>query len=91
MHTLNETYFFETIVLYYLYKKKAVSTNDIENLFGDPKSDKQHVNNIISNKDNRTSYIFKKLMKYDQIAGTLKITKKGERFVEKKFKKRRHA
>lgn len=81
---MNEFKFFQDGILRYLYKKGTVSTDEIENLFGGD-DDVQNVNNVICNRTNGTSYIYKGYMKYDGETHTLSITKKGKNFVENNY------
>ncbi|AQW84105.1 hypothetical protein CPIN17262_0394 [Campylobacter pinnipediorum subsp. pinnipediorum] len=85
---MNQNYFFDKLILMYLYKKESISTLDIENEFGGI-LDKQNVNNIISNRKNTTSYIYKGFIDYDQNKHTLTITKKGENLTEQEFSESR--
>lgn len=82
---MNEFKFFQDEILRYLYKKGTVSTDKIENLFGSD-NDVQNVNNVICNRANRTSYIYKGYMEYDEENRTLSITKKGKNFVENNYR-----
>lgn len=87
---INETYFFEVFALMYLFKKRRVSTDRIEkiwgSIFGD---DKQNVNNIISNRSNSTSVISKGWLEYDEKKHILKITKDGKNVIKEWFGRRR--
>lgn len=86
---MNETAFFEQLILMTLYKKGgSVSSLDIETMFGG-EGDCQNVNNVISNRKKRTSYIAKGYMGYDQQAKTISITEKGKQYIEKQFKDKR--
>lgn len=85
----NNAYFFDTLILMYLYKKGTVSTEEIEKMFGAKFDDEQNVNNVVSNKKNSTSYINRGFMKYDEENRTLSITLKGRLKVRKWFSKRR--
>ncbi len=55
---MNENAFFDDLLLSFLFKKKSISTEEIEEKFGDV-FDVQNVNNIICNRNNSTSYIGK--------------------------------
>ncbi len=85
----NNAYFFDTLILMYLYKKGTVSTDEMEKMFGAKFEDEQNVNNVVSNKKNSTSFIAKGFMEYDSDAHTLSITQKGKRRVRNWFSKRR--
>ena len=85
---MNENAFFDDLLLSYLYKKKKASTLDIEKKFGDI-LDTQNVNNVISNRENKVSYISKGFIKYDETKHTLTITKKGKDFIEEKYSNKR--
>lgn len=82
---MNEFKFFQDEILKYLYKKGTVSTDEIENLFGGD-DDVQNVNNVICNRANGTSYIYKGYMEYDEETHTLSITEEGKKFVENKYR-----
>lgn len=86
----NENHFFDELILMYLYKKDFISTNDIEKLFGGDK-DFQNVNNVISNRNNTTSYLNNSVgyIEYDKEKNILKITDKGKKYIQEKFKKQR--
>ncbi|ALV64639.1 hypothetical protein [Campylobacter fetus] len=87
---MNQHAFFDDFILMWLYKKGGtVSTNSIEQLFGNDNEDLQNVNNVISNRFRKTSYIYCGLMKYDENKSTLTITDKGELFIEYKYKGKR--
>lgn len=58
MKEINQNAFFDELLVMYLYKKGAVSTLDIEKLFGD-EYDFQNSNNPISNRNNKVTYINK--------------------------------
>lgn len=85
---MNENAFFDDLLLSYLYKKKKASTLDIENRFGDI-FDTQNVNNVISNRNNSVSYISQGYLEYDENKQILSITKKGEKFIDDKYSKKR--
>lgn len=85
---MNENAFFDDLLLSYLYKKKKASTLDIENRFGDI-FDTQNVNNVISNRNNSVSYISQGYLKYDENKQILSITKKGKKFIDEKYSKKR--
>lgn len=85
---MNENAFFDDLLLSFLYKKKKISTTEIEEKFGDV-LDWQNVNNIICNRYNGTSYINNGLMNYDEKTQTLSITKDGEDFIREKYSGRR--
>lgn len=87
--SFNNAYFFDTLILMYLYKKNSVSTDDTERIFGYKILDKQNVNNVVSNRNNSTSFIEKGYMNYDGNNHTLTITKKGIHKVRSWFKKTR--
>ncbi len=84
----NNAYFFDTLILMYLFKKGTVSTDEMEKMFGSDR-DWQNVNNVISNKKNSTSFVGGGFMEYDGEKHTLTITEKGKRRVRKWFSKRR--
>ncbi|MCW1369534.1 hypothetical protein OLQ19_09565 [Campylobacter jejuni] len=67
-----------------LYKKETLNTTKIEQLLGGI-YDFQNVNNIISNRDNQTSYIYKKYMLYDENENELTITNEGKEHIRNKF------
>lgn len=81
---MNEFDFFQNEILEYLYKKGTVSTNEIETLFGG-QGDWQNVNNVICNRGNSTSYIYKGYMTYNETKRTLSITDKGKDFIKNKY------
>ena len=85
---MNENAFFDDFILSYLYKKGSISTLDIETEFGNA-CDQQNVNNVICNRGNRTSYIRRGYMEYDDEKHTLSITEKGRRFLEGKYSGKR--
>lgn len=85
---MNENAFFDDLLLSFLFKKKSISTEEIEEKFGDV-FDVQNVNNIICNRNNSTSYIGKGLMAYDADNRSLSITKAGENFIRDKYSGRR--
>ena len=85
---INENYFFDELLLMYLFKKEEVSTKEIEEKFGSL-NDYQNVNNVISNNENNTSYIKKGYMIYDEKNQLLKITNKGKDVIKDRFSKRR--
>lgn len=85
---MNENAFFDDLLLSYLYKKKKASTLDIENRFGDI-FDTQNVNNVISNRNNSVSYISQGYLEYDENKQILSITKKGKKFIDEKYSKKR--
>ncbi|MBQ1175650.1 MAG: hypothetical protein IIX56_04540, partial [Treponema sp.] len=64
------------------------STLDIENRFGDI-FDTQNVNNVISNRNNSVSYISQGYLEYDENKQILSITKKGKKFIDEKYSKKR--
>ena len=84
----NNTYFYETEILMYLYKKKEVSTLEIEKLFGGD-NEKQAVNNVISDSDRNTSLIKRGYLDYDKNNQVLTITAKGRTKIKKMFSERR--
>ena len=51
--------------------------------------DTQNVNNVISNRENKVSYISQGFIKYDETKHTLTITKKGKDFIEEKYSNKR--
>ena len=85
---MNENAFFDDLLLSFLYKKKSISTNEIEEKFGDV-LDYQNVNNVISNRNRGPSYINTGLMDYDENFQILSITKKGEDFIRNKYSDKR--
>lgn len=87
--SFNNAYFFDTLILMYLYKKNSVSTDEIEGRFGYKIADKQNVNNVVSNRRNSTSFVEKGYMDYDEKSHTLTITKKGVHKVRSWFMKTR--
>lgn len=86
--SFNENAFFDEMILHYLYKRDIVSTKDIESLFGGI-FDWQNVNNVISNRNKKTSYIYKGYMNYDDVKQTLYITPSGKTYIENKYDGRR--
>ena len=85
----NQNYFFDTLILMYLYKKTEVSTLDIEELFGGV-DDYQNVNNVVVNgKRNKTTFLKKGYFEYDENNHILRITNKGRHKVREWFSKRR--
>lgn len=85
----NENYFFDTLILMYLYKKTKVSTLEIEKLFGGV-NDHQNVNNVVANgKRNNTTCIKRGLIELDEKNHLLRITQKGRHTVRKWFSKNR--
>lgn len=86
---INNNFFFDTLVLMYLYKKGTVETSKIEEMFGDLQTDTQRVNNIVCNRNRTTSYVAVDYIKYDENKQILQITDKGRRIVEKWFKRNR--
>lgn len=85
---MNENAFFDDLLLRFLYKKKSISTIEIEEQFGGV-FDGQNVNNIICNRYNGTSYINNGLMDYDEESQILSITKKGKKFIEDEYSEKR--
>lgn len=85
---MNQNAFFDDMILFYLYKHKTISTLETENTFGGT-FDWQNVNNVISNRFNRTSNIFKGYMKYDEDKQQLTITRSGKNYVENLYSERR--
>lgn len=85
---MNQNAFFDDLLLMYLAKKGTASTNDIEELFGNF-SDHQNVNNIICNRENSTSHIYKGWITYDKMNQTLSITPAGEEEVARRYPSRR--
>lgn len=55
---MNENAFFDDLLLSLLYKKGSISTLYIEKEYGNT-LDVQNVNNVISNRGNTTSYIYR--------------------------------
>ncbi|EAK1936000.1 hypothetical protein K4091_001705 [Campylobacter jejuni] len=84
MKEINQNAFFDELVLMLLYKKETLNTTKIEQLLGGI-YDFQNVNNIISNRDNQTSYIYKKYMLYDENENELTITNEGKEHIRNKF------
>ncbi|EAJ0636837.1 hypothetical protein B6948_07070 [Campylobacter jejuni] len=84
MKEINQNAFFDELVLMLLYKKETLNTTKIEQLLGGI-YDFQNVNNIISNRDNQTSYIYKEYMLYDENKNELTITNEGKEYIRNKF------
>lgn len=63
MKEINQNAFFDELLVMYLYKKRTVSTLDIEELFGG-EYDFQNSNNPISNRKNKVTYINKNYIEY---------------------------
>lgn len=76
--------FFDELVLMLLYKKETLNTTKIEQLLGGI-YDFQNVNNVISNRGNQTSYIYKEYILYDENKNELTITNKGKEHIRNKF------
>lgn len=85
---MNQNAFFDDMILFYLYKHKAISTLETENTFGGT-FDWQNVNNVISNRFNATSNIAKGFMNYDDTNHKLTITNSGKKHVEELYSGRR--
>ncbi|MBZ7991107.1 MULTISPECIES: hypothetical protein [unclassified Campylobacter] len=82
---INRNAFFDELILMYLYTKKEVNADNIEELFGDIK-DTQNVNNVVSNRINKPSYLYNNtFIEYNEKTKILKITNKGREYIEKKF------
>lgn len=86
---INSNFFFDTLVLMYLYKKESIETSKIEEMFGNLQTDEQRVNNIVCNRSRTTSFVSKGYIDYDENNQILQIPDKGRRIVEKWFKKNR--
>ncbi|HEB9430131.1 TPA: hypothetical protein RZK51_001663 [Campylobacter coli] len=84
MKEINQNAFFDELLVMYLYKKRTVSTLDIEELFGG-EYDFQNSNNPISNRKNKVTYINKNYIEYDENKQELKITENGKDYIRKKF------
>ncbi|AJC86842.1 hypothetical protein [Campylobacter sp. RM16704] len=84
MKEINQNAFFDELVLMLLYKKETLNTTKIEQLLGGI-YDFQNVNNVISNRDNQTSYIYKEYMLYDENKNELTITNAGKEYIRNKF------
>ncbi|EGK8165399.1 hypothetical protein LMQ51_000763 [Campylobacter coli] len=84
MKEINQNAFFDELLVMYLYKKRTVSTLDIEELFGG-EYDFQNSNNPISNRKNKVTYINKNYIEYDENKQELKITENGKDYIREKF------
>jgi hypothetical protein len=71
----------------YLYKVEEYNTKKMEPLFN--YIDPQLINNVISNRNNSTSYINLGHMDYDELNQIIKITEKGKQLIEKKYSQKR--
>ena len=85
---MNQNAFFDDLLLMYLYKKEAVSTNDIERDFG-AFSDIQNVNNVICNCGNSISCISKGFIAYDEENQIVSIISAGKKEIEGRYSSRR--
>lgn len=81
---MNYQRFYEQFFLMYLYEIESIKTSEMEPLL--KKVDHQLINNIISNRHNKTSIIALGYLKYDDDNGILSITARGKKQIENDFK-----
>ena len=87
----NSIAFYESALLHMLYlRNKPIPTKELEAFLA--KHHPQRINNIISDRDKKTSYIYKGYIKHDDKVkdnATLSITEKGKKFIEDQYANRR--
>jgi len=88
---MNQNHFYDETLLHLLYIfHEGLSTEDIEPFLN--WKHPQNINNVISNRNNKTSYLYKnRLIEYDGASRRVCITRAGKEMIERRYSDDREA